>query len=36
VFPNEQQRLQHAAIMLLATFTGSRPHGLICYRDLDL
>lgn len=38
VFPNERQRVQLAAILLLATFTGSRPHALlsITYRDLDL
>jgi hypothetical protein len=38
VFPNERQRVQVAAILLLAAFTGSRPHALLCvtYRDLDL
>jgi hypothetical protein len=38
IFHNERQRLQLAAILLLAAFTGSRPHALLCitYRDLDL
>ncbi|KAK4934372.1 hypothetical protein LTR10_024348 [Elasticomyces elasticus] len=38
VFPNERQRLQLAAILLLAAFTGSRPQALLnlTYRDLDL
>lgn len=38
VFPNERQRLQLAALLLLAAFTGSRPQALLCltYRDLDL
>ena len=38
VFQNERQRLQLAAILLLAAFTESRPHALlyITYRDLDL
>ncbi|QKX63180.1 uncharacterized protein TRUGW13939_10349 [Talaromyces rugulosus] len=38
VFPNERQRVQVAAILLLAAFTGSRPGALlqITYRDLRL
>ena len=38
VFPNERQRLQLAALLLLAAFTGSRPEALLSltYRDLDL
>ena len=38
VFPNERQRVQLAAILLLAAYTGSRPHALLSltYRDLDL
>ncbi|KAL6240326.1 hypothetical protein RBB50_012764 [Rhinocladiella similis] len=38
VFPNERQRLQLAAILLLLAFTGSRPQALLdlTYRDLDL
>ncbi len=38
VFPNERQRLQLAAILLLAAFTGSRPQALLdlTYGDLDL
>jgi integrase len=38
IFPNERQRLQLAAILLLAAFTGSRPHAVLSltYRDLDL
>ena len=38
VFPNERQRVQFAAILLLAAFTGSRPGALlhITYRDLRL
>ena len=38
VFPNERQRVQVAAIPLLASFTGSRPASLLNleYRDLDL
>lgn len=37
-FPNERQRLQLAAILLMAAFTGSRPQALLdlTYRDLDL
>ncbi|KIW36296.1 hypothetical protein, variant 3 [Exophiala oligosperma] len=37
-FPNERQRLQLAAILLLAAFTGSRPQALLdlTYGDLDL
>jgi integrase len=37
-FPNERQRVQVAAILLLAAFTGSRPSALllITYRDLRL
>jgi Protein of unknown function (DUF3435) len=35
VFPNERQRVQVAAILLLAAFTGSRPHALE-YRNLEL
>jgi hypothetical protein len=29
VFPNERQRVQLAAILLLAAFTGSRPRALL-------
>jgi len=38
VFPHERQRVQIAAILLLAAFTGSRPGALlnIEYRDLNL
>jgi integrase len=38
IFPNERQRVQLAAVLLLAAFTGSRPHALLSltYRDLDL
>jgi integrase len=38
IFPNERQRVQVAAILLLAAFTGSRPDALlqITYRDLRL
>lgn len=38
IFPNERQRVQLAAILLLAAFTGSRPHALLSltYRDLNL
>lgn len=38
VFPHERQRVQVAAILLLAAFTGSRPAALLNleYRDLDL
>lgn len=38
VFPNERQRVQVAAILLLAAYTGSRPGALlhITYRDLRL
>ena len=38
VFPNERQRIQLAAILLLAAFTGSRPEALLSltYRDLNL
>jgi integrase len=38
VFPHERQRVQVAAILLLAAFTGSRPHALLNleYGDLDL
>jgi uncharacterized protein DUF3435 len=38
IFPNERQRVQVAAILLLAAFTGSRPHALLTleYRDLEL
>ncbi|KAL6240254.1 hypothetical protein RBB50_012849 [Rhinocladiella similis] len=37
-FPNERQRLQLAAILLLAAFAGSRPQALLdlTYGDLDL
>jgi hypothetical protein len=37
-FPNEQQRVQVVAILLLAAFTGSRPGALllITYCDLQL
>jgi integrase len=38
IFPNERQRVQLAAILLLAAFTGSRPDALLSltYGDLDL
>ncbi len=38
IFPNERQRVQFAAILLLAAFTGSRPYTILSltYRDLDL
>jgi integrase len=38
VFPNERQRVQLAAILLLAALTGSRPSALLSltYRDLHL
>jgi hypothetical protein len=38
VFLNERQRVQLAAILLLAVFTGSRPRALffLIYRDLNL
>ncbi|KAE8547697.1 hypothetical protein EYB25_009490 [Talaromyces marneffei] len=38
IFPNERQRVQVAAILLLAAYTGSRPGALlnITYRDLRL
>ena len=36
--PFTRQRVQLAAVLLLAAFTGSRPHALLSltYRDLDL
>lgn len=38
VFPGERQRIQLAALLLLAAFTGSRPAALlsITYRDIEL
>ena len=38
IFPHERQRVQLTTILLIATFTESRPEALleITYRDLNL